>query len=117
VEMAHSLVNFYASNQEFIRSLFELLNPKNSDIAEEKQESSSVFNNKTIVLTGTLSKPRQEYAQMLENLGAKISSSVSAKTDFLIAGENPGSKLALAKKHSVSVLNEEELLKRLKELD
>lgn len=41
-------------------------------MAEEKQESSSVFNNKTIVLTGTLSKPRQEYAQMLENLGAKL---------------------------------------------
>ncbi|MCQ2778227.1 hypothetical protein JT163_00065, partial [Helicobacter pylori] len=56
-------------------------------------------------------------AQTLENLGAKISSSVSAKTDFLIAGENPGSKLALAKKHGVSVLNEEELLKRLKEFD
>ncbi|OOQ03523.1 DNA ligase (NAD(+)) LigA, partial [Helicobacter pylori] len=117
VEMACSLVNFYASNQEFIRSLFDLLNPKSSDTAEEKQKSSSVFSNKTIVLTGTLSKPRQEYAQMLENLGAKISSSVSAKTDFLIVGENAGSKLTLAKKHGVSVLNEEELLKRLKELD
>ncbi|WP_143424636.1 BRCT domain-containing protein, partial [Helicobacter pylori] len=58
-----------------------------------------------------------EYAQMLENLGAKIASSVSAKTDFLIVGENAGSKLALAQKHGVSVLNEEELLKRLKELD
>ncbi|WRE59344.1 NAD-dependent DNA ligase LigA [Helicobacter pylori] len=117
VEMAHSLVNFYASNQEFIRSLFDLLNPKNSDMAKEKQEGSSVFSHKTIVLTGTLSKPRQEYAQMLENLGAKISSSVSAKTDFLIVGENAGSKLALAQKHGVSVLNEEELLKRLKEFD
>ncbi|GAA9788332.1 NAD-dependent DNA ligase LigA [Helicobacter pylori] len=117
VEMARSLVNFYASNQEFIRSLFDLLNPKNSDMAEEKQKSSSVFSDKTIVLTGTLSKPRQEYAQTLENLGAKISSSVSTKTDFLIVGENAGSKLALAKKHGVSVLNEEELLKRLKEFD
>lgn len=115
VEMARSLVNFYASNQEFIRSLFDLLNPKNSDMTEEKQESSSVFSHKTIVLTGTLSKPRQKYAQMLESLGAKISSSVSTKTDFLIVGENAGSKLALAQKHGVSVLNEEELLKRLKE--
>ncbi|WP_104713483.1 NAD-dependent DNA ligase LigA [Helicobacter cetorum] len=113
VEMAHSLANFYASNKEFIQALFDLLNP----IIEEKIEilSHSIFSYKTIVLTGTLSKPRQEYAQMLENLGAKIASSVSAKTDFLIAGENAGSKLAQAQKHGVTILNEEELLEKLNE--
>ncbi|WP_104747546.1 NAD-dependent DNA ligase LigA [Helicobacter cetorum] len=112
VEMAHSLVNFYASNKEFIQALFDLLNP----IVEEKIETlnHSIFNNKTVVITGTLSKPRQEYTQILENLGAKIASSVSAKTNFLIAGENAGSKLALAQKHGITILNEEELLEKLK---
>lgn len=64
---------------------------------------------KSVVLTGTLSKPRSDYKAQLEALGAKVSGSVSKKTDFVVAGENPGSKLGKAQSLGVKVINEEEL--------
>jgi len=65
------------------------------------------FNNKRIVLTGTLqSMPRTEAKKQLERLGASITPSISSKTDFLIAGEKAGSKLAKAQKLGVTILDE-----------
>jgi DNA ligase (NAD+) len=69
---------------------------------------------KTVVLTGTLSvMTRDEAAQKLESLGAKVSGSVSKKTDLVIAGESAGSKLAKARDLGVPVLEDEEELLRL----
>ncbi|MCD9022375.1 NAD-dependent DNA ligase LigA [Cohnella silvisoli] len=69
---------------------------------------------KTVVLTGTLSvMTRDEAAQKLEALGAKVSGSVSKKTDLVIAGESAGSKLAKARELGVPVLEDEEELVRL----
>jgi DNA ligase (NAD+) len=65
------------------------------------------------VLTGTLSRPRSEYQAQLIALGAKIGSTVSSKTGFLVAGAAAGSKLAKAKKIGIPVLNEDELLQLL----
>lgn len=61
---------------------------------------------KTLVLTGTLSRPRAEIKEQLQLLGAKVSGSVSGKTDYVIAGADAGSKLEKAKKLGVVVVDE-----------
>ncbi|MCB1752504.1 MAG: NAD-dependent DNA ligase LigA [Gammaproteobacteria bacterium] len=68
---------------------------------------------KTLVLTGTLSRPRAEIKEQLQALGAKVSGSVSGKTDYLVAGEDAGSKLDKAGKLGVAVLDEKGLEKLL----
>lgn len=64
---------------------------------------------KTIVLTGTLSIPRPDMKRRLENLGAKVSGSISGNTDYLLAGDGGGSKRDQAEKHDVPILSEAEL--------
>ena len=71
----------------------------------------SPFANKTIVLTGTLTKyGRKEATVLLENLGAKVTSAVSKSTDIVIAGAEAGSKLDKAQKLGIKVMNEEEFI-------
>ena len=69
---------------------------------------SGAFAGKVVVLTGTLSCPRNEMAARLESAGAKVSGSVSAKTDFVLAGEMAGSKLEKAQKLGVTIITERE---------
>jgi DNA ligase (NAD+) len=69
----------------------------------------------TFVLTGTLSRPRQEIKEQLQALGAKVTGSVSKKTDYLIAGADAGSKLEKAKSLGVTVLDEERLESLIKQ--
>ncbi len=64
---------------------------------------------KTFVITGALSKPRSHFKNLIEQQGGKVSGSVSAKTDYLLAGADPGSKLEKAGKLRVSVIDEEQL--------
>ena len=72
------------------------------------------FNNKTFVLTGTLSKlTRDEASIEIENRGGKVTSSVTKKTDYVIVGENPGSKYQKAKDLNINILKEEEFLNML----
>ena len=67
---------------------------------------------KTFVITGTLSKwSRKEAEQLVEQLGGRASGSVSKKTDYVVAGENAGSKLAKAQKLGVEILDEEAFAK------
>lgn len=70
---------------------------------------------KTYVITGTLSRPREEIKAQLQALGAKISESVSTKIDALIIGEKAGSKLAKAQKLNITILNEAQLNQLLKQ--
>lgn len=65
---------------------------------------------KTFVITGTLSLPRNRVKELIQASGGTVTSSVSGKTDFLVAGENPGSKLKKAEEFGVRVLEEQELL-------
>ena len=60
------------------------------------------------VLTGTLSQPREEFAEAIRQAGGKVSSSISTKTSYLLAGEETGSKLDRAKKLKVPVIDETE---------
>lgn len=74
----------------------------------------SVFSGKTVVLTGTLSlMTRDEAAKKLEACGAKVSGSVSKKTDFVIAGESAGSKLTKARDLGITIIEDEAELLRL----
>ena len=68
----------------------------------------------TFVLTGTLaSLTRPQATQRLEALGAKVTSGVSKKTDYVVAGADPGSKRDKAEKLGITILNEAELLEKL----
>ena len=69
----------------------------------------------TFVLTGTLEKyKREEVKEIIESLGGKVSSSVSKKTDYVLAGEEAGSKLDKAKELGVKVIGEKEFEKMVK---
>ncbi|MDH3977678.1 MAG: NAD-dependent DNA ligase LigA [Gammaproteobacteria bacterium] len=75
---------------------------------------SGLFEGKTIVLTGTFaSMPRAEAKTRIQELGGKVTSSVTSKTDLVIYGENPGSKLDKANKNGVSVATEQEFMEML----
>ncbi len=70
---------------------------------------------KTLVVTGTLSKfSRHDIEDLIKKLGGKVGSSISAKTDFLVVGEDAGSKLEKARKLGVKTVNEEEFLEMIK---
>ena len=77
------------------------------------QRSEGVFSGKSFVITGTLSKPRSHFKNVIEQNGGKVTGSVSAKTDFLLCGDDPGSKRDRAEKLGIAILDEsalEELL-------
>ncbi|WP_029934828.1 NAD-dependent DNA ligase LigA [Thiomicrospira pelophila] len=81
------------------------------EVASNPPQTDSAFNGKTCVLTGSLEQmTRDEAKQILESLGAKVAGSVSAKTDYLIAGEKAGSKLTKAEQLGVAVLTEAEFI-------
>ena len=79
----------------------------------KKQNINDNFVGKTFVLTGSLSKPRKEFEEMIENGGGKTSNSVSKNTDFVLVGQDAGSKLDKAKALGIKILTEEEFLKML----
>lgn len=106
-------------HSEYGRSLFESLKQEGVDLSSHESAAliaGSRFWGSTVVLTGTLeSMTRDQAKDQLEALGAKVSGSVSAKTDLLIAGEKAGSKLAKAIQLEVEVWNEQQLIEALKE--
>lgn len=69
---------------------------------------------KTFVITGTLSEPRDNYKEKLESLGANVTGSVTSKTDYVLVGENPGSKYDKAISLGITILNEEDYNKMIK---
>ena len=86
----------------------------NFEYIDNSISSDSIFNGKTVVLTGTLSKySRNDASALLENLGAHVSGSVSKKTDYVIYGEEAGSKLDKANELGVKTLSEAEFEKLL----
>jgi len=105
-EKADIFHQYMTKNKDVILELLEIIQP----IVQEKIEAkANPFKDKTVVLTGTMSKPRNEIKEMLESLGAKVSGSVSKKTDYVIYGEEAGSKLEKAQSLGVVTLNEKEM--------
>jgi DNA ligase (NAD+) len=80
--------------------------------ASERRREGGPLEGKTVVLTGTLPElTREEAAALVKSAGGKVTSSVSKKTDFVVAGESPGSKLAKAEKFGTEILDEAGLLR------
>ncbi|WP_019896346.1 NAD-dependent DNA ligase LigA [Hydrogenovibrio halophilus] len=114
-EKVHQFLN-EAHNQAVIQGLVEagVTWPRPEPAAAETKTVESPFNEATVVVTGTLSQmTRDEAKDALRQLGAKVTGSVSSKTDFLIAGENAGSKLTKAESLGITVLDEAALLEAL----
>ncbi|MEA2027721.1 MAG: NAD-dependent DNA ligase LigA [Campylobacterota bacterium] len=105
-QMALSFEEFIRSNEDNIKELIATINPT---VTKQEAIKENPFSGKTVVLTGTMSRARGEIKTLLEGLGAKVSGSVSKKTDYLIYGEEAGSKLAKAQKLGVETLNEEQM--------
>ncbi|MNV42066.1 DNA ligase [compost metagenome] len=114
--VAESIVGYFADPfiVTGIRRLLELgVNPTAPEAPAAPLEN-SFFSGKTVVLTGSLQLlTRDEAAERLEALGAKVTGSVSKKTDLVIAGEKAGSKLAKAQSLGIPVIEDEEELLRL----
>lgn len=102
---AKSIVEFFAdeNNRAVLNKLKEYgVNPQGSAF----EKISNVFEGKTFVITGTLSQPRNVFEEKIKKLGGKTSSSVSKKTSYVLAGENPGSKFDKASSLGVIILSE-----------
>ena len=109
----------------FIQSFFE--QEHNNEVIEKlldhgvnwpainTENTSNTLAGVNFVLTGALSKPRDEYKTLLLEAGAKVSGSISAKTDYLVAGEKAGSKLDKAKNLGVTIIDEQRLTSMLSE--
>jgi DNA ligase (NAD+) len=125
-----SLAAVYGIGDEIARSVFEWLRIPNNQaliqqlqtiglqfssvpsIIERANSSTNILTGKTLVITGTLpSLKRQEAQAIIEQVGGKVSGSISSKTDYLVVGENAGSKLAKAKALNIVQLSEADLLK------
>ena len=110
--VAGSIVDFFgeAHNLEELDALMAYVTPE----AMEAVAAASPVSGKTVVFTGALERmSRDEAKAMAERLGAKVSGSVSKKTDLVVAGPGAGSKLADAKKHGVEVISEDEWFERV----
>lgn len=113
--IAESVVRFFASpeGKELVRRLQERgIDPRETP---EKPAGPAPLSGLSFVITGTLSRPREQVAALLEAAGAQVSDSVSRKTSYVIVGQNPGSKLNKAQSLGVPVLDEEQLRRLLSE--
>ncbi|WP_121626722.1 NAD-dependent DNA ligase LigA [Poseidonibacter antarcticus] len=110
-QMAKSFTEFMRINNELVLKLLDIIKP---EVEEKIEIEENNFKDKTIVLTGTMSVSRGIIKKQLEALGAKVGSSVSKKTDYLIYGEDAGSKYTKAIDLKVTTLNEEEMNSMIK---
>ena len=114
--VARSIVNWFAS--EHNKELIEQLRGEGLNfnfLGSISKAANSYFSGKTVVLTGTLdSMGRKEATEILENLGAKVTGSVSKATDAVVAGHDAGSKLDKAQALGITVLSESEFLELIK---
>ena len=107
---AKSLIEWLHSEQSL--HLIETLRAAGVNMDSREAPAGDTLTGKIFVLTGTLERfTREEAASKIEALGGKVSGSVSKKTSYVVAGDNPGSKLDKAQNLGVIILNEDEFLK------
>ena len=111
--VAQSIVDFFANeeNNSWIKELLAYGFIFKNEVAKN---NNGILNGKSFVLTGTLSKPRDYFKELIKNNGGKVLSAISKNTDYLIAGEKSGSKLKKAEELNIQVLNEDDFLQLLK---
>lgn len=113
-KLAESISGFF-SEKENLKTLEDLkklgLKLANPDYITERGQKKGLFDGLTFVITGTLSKPREEYKALIEKDGGRAAGSVSKKTSYVLAGNEAGSKLEKARELGVKVLTESEFLK------
>ena len=114
--IAESVVNFFASDRA--KRLIAAYKEAGVTIKNGKHQAvSNECSGKTFVLTGTLERfSREEAKEKIRALGGSVSSSVSAKTDYVVAGEEAGSKREKAKELGVRILSEQEFLSMIRAL-
>ncbi len=111
--MAESIVNFF--NQPGAKKLIEKLKNSAVNMKEEIKKGPKILEGKTFVFTGELKTfSRNEAEAKVRELGGNATSSVSKKTDYVVVGENPGTKFDKAKKLGIKIINENEFLKIIK---
>jgi len=112
--MAKSICEYFHDPEN--RSVIEKLLAAGVNPEQPKARRSKKLTGKTIVVTGTLENfSRQQVQQAIRQAGGKSSGSVSKKTDFVLAGENPGSKLEKAEKLGVRIIDEEQFMKMIEQ--
>ena len=111
--MAESVTDYFA--QPHVKAIVEKL--KNTGVSlENKKENirSDIFSGMTFVLTGTLENlTRSDAKHLIESNGGKVTSSVSKKTDVVVAGKDAGGKLAKANELGIEVIDENEFMRRI----
>lgn len=111
-KMAQGVVEYFAQDKSM--DIIRRLREADVKLDYESQRESNILAGKTLVLTGTLpTLKRSEAKSLIEANGGKVSGSVSKNTDFVVAGEEAGSKLDKAEALGISVITEDELLKML----
>ncbi|HLD76543.1 MAG TPA: NAD-dependent DNA ligase LigA [Rickettsiales bacterium] len=112
-KMAKAIVDYFKDESNL--KMIEDVENELEIIDAKKIKSDSKFAQKSIVFTGTLEKmTRQEAKKKAEDLGMKVVGSISSKTDFIVAGNNSGSKLKKSQELNLKILNEEEWLEMTK---
>ena len=110
--VAESIINYFKVDKNIIN--IEKLRELNVNFNYLGREENNIFDGKRIVITGSLTKyTRKEIEELIENSGGNTSSSVSKLTDYVVVGENPGSKKDKAKELNIPILTEEEFIEIL----
>lgn len=111
--IAKNIVDYFKDeyNKREIKRLFDCGIHVNNGASNEKIK---ILDGLTFVITGTLSKPRSYFEELVESFGGNVLSSVSKKTDFVLFGDNAGSKLDKAKELQIKIINEKEFNEMLK---
>lgn len=112
-EIAESISNFFQTDEN--QKMLDELEDLGVKVKKEEEKTSDLLSEKTFVVTGSLEGySRDEIKEKIEALGGKATSSISSNTDYLIVGENPGSKLDEATENNVQIIDENEFNQMIK---